>query len=94
MEHRSSDTHVHAIGGNFLVLRAHYPAHSVQLCFAMVSESSAVEMPNASEANPFAFLSKGLLQLQHPPTALKMSPAQNDDLSSLCMNYLSYELNR
>lgn len=85
---------VHVIGGNFLAVRAHYPAHVMQLCFIVLGENTAVEMANASSANVFAFLSKALLSLRDTPVPLKNVPAQNDDFSALCMNYLSHELNR
>jgi len=88
------DTHLHALGGNLLVVRAHYPAHISQLCFIVLDEQTAIEMPNASEANVFAFLSKALLFVSPSLMSLKSALAQNDDFSALCMNYLSHELNR
>jgi len=88
------DTKVHAIGGNILLIRAHYPTQSRQWFFLVLDAARVLELENAEKADVFAFCSKTLQSVSPILFPLKELPAENEDFSSLCMNYLSHELNR
>lgn len=90
----TAENRVHAIGGNILSIRAHYPTQSRQWTFLVVDAQQALELESAEKADIFSFCSKALRSAAPIMFPLKEIPAENDDFSSLCMNYLSHELNR
>ena len=90
----SSGTTLHTLGGNLLAIRAHYPAKTVQHCYLVLSEETAIEIPNAADSNMFSFIGKVLHFEASALSPLRNVPAKNDDYATLCMNYLSHELNR
>lgn len=91
---RRPDTENHAIGGNMLAIRASFGKEKRERMFVITNDSFVHEMPNASASTPFAFLSTIIDSLSPAPFHLKESSGTAGDFASLCMNFLSHELNR
>lgn len=84
----------HPVGGNFITFQAHFANHRRQFFFGVISNESIFEMVNADVCNQFGFVEMLVDSLSPSPFSLKESSGHNGDFSSLCLNFLSYELNR
>lgn len=85
---------LHPLGGNLMVIRARLGSHLRQFFFAAISNDAICEMTNASAVDSFGFLETLVHALSPAPFALKETSNHHGDFSSLCMSFLSYELNR
>lgn len=85
---------IHSLGGNLMVIKARMGSHFHQFFFCIGNNETAYEMSNANAANSFGFVEMLLSTLSPLPFPLKESSDHNRDFSSLCMSFLSYELNR
>ena len=83
-----------SIGGNLLLIRAIIGNAISEFVFVLSSDTLAYELPNASSCYLFSFISKVLQGVPIQPIAIKESSPYKLDFSSLCMTFLSHELNR
>lgn len=88
------DSDVLAVGGNQLVIRARWEGRSREWAFALTGETLAYELPVPSGDSWFALLSAMLRRTKPMPKTLRESMNDSRDLYSLCMTFLSHELNR
>lgn len=90
-----ADSDVLAVGGNQLVVRARWEEGKWQeWAFALADERLAYDLPAGTGAGWFALLASMLRGMKPSPTALRESMNDSKDLCSLCMTFLSHELNR
>jgi len=85
---------IHPLGGNLLVVQAKLGFHLHQFFFGVRNSEIVYEMANANAADSFGFVEMLLGTLSPAPFPLKVSSDHHGDFSSLCMSFLSYELNR
>jgi len=85
---------VYALGGNFIVIRASTPDVKKDFFFLVVNDTLCCEMTHADEGQLFSFIAKVLRALSPQPFLLKEPHSSQIDFTSICMNYLSHELNR
>lgn len=89
-----ADSDVLAVGGNQLVIRARWEGKWKEWAFSLANEVQAYELPSSPGARWFALLSSMLRGMKPTPKALRESMNDSKDLHSLCMTFLSHELNR
>ena len=85
---------VPVLGGNLLLLRARQYGLPVESAFVITDSRTALELPNASACELYAFVNKVLQKVQPPPMPIKEENPHDLDFPSLCMTFLSHELNR
>jgi len=90
----SPDSNVPCLSGNLLFLRAVIQNEPTEMLFALADQQTAYEVPNASASHLFAFVSKVLKNAKPQPVPIKEDSPYRVDFPSLCMTFLSHELNR
>lgn len=90
----STESKVPALGGNLLFIRAVVDNEEIERTFVIAGNRIAYEVPNASLSHMFAFVSKVMQDAQPQPVPIKEESPYKLDFSSLCMTFLSHELNR
>ena len=83
-----------AVGGNQLVIRARWERRSQEWAFTLSDETLAYALPIPASDSWFALLSAMLRRMKPVPKTLRESMNDSRDLYSLCMTFLSHELNR
>ncbi len=82
------------IGGNQLLIRAVIKNKTREFVLIFTDEQTAYELPRASSCQMYSFISKVLQEVQAQPVAIKEPSPYKVDYASLCMTFLSHELNR
>lgn len=90
----TTESKIPSLGGNQLFIRAVIENEIIEMYFVFTNDLVAYEMPNASASRIFSFISKVLQGLQPQPVPIKETSPHKLDFTSLCMNFLSHELNR
>jgi len=90
----SVETQMPCISGNLLFIRAILKNEIIEMCFAFPSEQMVYEMPEPAAASIFSFVSKILQNIKPQPCPIKEEYPHQMDFPSLCMTFLSHELNR
>lgn len=88
------DSEVLSVGGNQLVIRARWEGKTREWAFALAGETLAYELPVPSGDSWFALLSSMLRRMRPLPKRMRESMNDSRNLYSLCMTFLSHELNR
>ncbi len=83
-----------SLGGNQLFIRAVMQNRIEEMYFVFVGNCIAYELENTSNCHLFSFISKVLQHASPQPIAIKETSPYKLDFSSLCMTFLSHELNR
>ena len=83
-----------SIGGNMLVIRSVIHNEMIERCFVIANNSTAYELENAASVHFFSFVRKVLRCVAPEPLAIKEAYPHELDFPSLCMTFLSHELNR
>jgi len=90
----SPNSNVPCLSGNLLIVRAILQNEPTEMLFALADQQTAYEVPNASASHIFAFVSKVLKNAKPQPVPIKEESPYKLDFPSLCMTFLSHELNR
>ena len=89
-----SNEELPSIGGNLLCIKGTVDQKQIEFFCNIISTSEAYELSNAAECGMFAYISQ-LFKTIHPvPSPLKETQLQKENFSTLCMTFLSHELNR
>lgn len=91
---KAMPSHSKATGGNMIAIQALTSSGPVELFFATSSNGVAYELPNAVSCGIFNYISNVLTALHPEPQPLREPLPPNEDFPSLCMTFLSHELNR
>lgn len=83
-----------SLGGNQLFIRAVIQNQIEEMYFVFVGNSVAYELENPSSCQLFSFISKIVQEASPQPVAIKETSPYKLDFTSLCMTFLSHELNR
>ena len=83
-----------SLGGNQLFIRADIQSRIEEMYFVFVGASVAYELENTSSCQLFSFISKVVQDASPQPVAIKETSPYKLDFTSLCMTFLSHELNR
>lgn len=83
-----------SLGGNQLFIRAVIHNKIEEIYFVFVGNSIAYELENTSNCQLFSFISKIVQNASPQPVAIKETSPYKLDFTSLCMTFLSHELNR
>lgn len=90
----SSSSKMPCISGNLLIIRAIIQSEPKEMFFSIADQKTAYEVPNASASHFFAFVSKILENATPQPIPIKEESPYKLDFPTLCMTFLSHELNR
>jgi len=88
------ETQLPSIGGNMLFIRAVLHNEVVEQHFVIENNRTAYELSNAASCHLFSFVNKVLAGVKPEPVAIKEEYPHKLDFPSLCMTFLSHELNR
>lgn len=88
------ESKIPSLGGNQLYIRSFTHNKIEEMYFVFVGNSVAYEHTNASGSQLFSFICKILQKASPQPIAIKEVNPYKLDFSSLCMTFLSHELNR
>lgn len=88
------ETKLPALDGQILFIRAEIANEVTEMAFVLSSDLLAYELPNVSACHMFSFVNRVLEGVQPPPVLIKEINPYQLDFSSLCMTFLSHELNR
>ena len=88
------DSKLPSLGGNQLFIRAVVQNQIIEMYFVFVGDHRVYEMSDPASSHLFAFISKVLDGASPQPVAIKEALPYNFDFTSLCMTFLSHELNR
>lgn len=88
------DSKIPSLGGNQLFIRAVIQNKIEEMYFVFVGNSVAYELENTSSCHLFSFINKILCEALPQPIAIKETSPYKLDFTSLCMTFLSHELNR
>ena len=83
-----------SIGGNMLLIRSEHHNEIKERCFVIANNQTAFELTNAVSSQFFSFVNKVLRNVTPEPLAIKEAYPHKMDFPSLCMTFLSHELNR
>lgn len=89
-----ADASIHAVDGNLLLIRYQLENISRQMFFVLTDEYVAHELPCADEADLFGFYSNILHSHTMHLVPMLEDRRRYSDFASLCMTFLSHELNR
>ncbi len=90
----SPESKVPCLSGNLLIIQAIIQNEPTEMFFTLADQRTAYEVPNASASHLFAFASKVLKNARPQPMPIKEESPYKLDFPSLCMTFLSHELNR
>lgn len=90
----SAENQMPSLSGNLLFIRAIVKNEIQEMCFVFSTDGIALELPGASNAQIFSFVNKALSNAKPQPVPLKEEYPYQMDFPSLCMTFLSHELNR
>lgn len=88
------ESKIPSLGGNLLFVRSIIQNKIVEMSFVFGGDHIAYEMPNPTACRMYAFVSRVLQAANPQPVAIKETSPYKLDFSSLCMTFLSHELNR
>ncbi len=88
------DAKLPSLGGNQILIRATIQNQTVEMYFIFVGGSIAYELAEPTSCQLFSFISKVLQGASPQPVAIKETNPYKLDFTSLCMTFLSHELNR
>lgn len=88
------DSKIPSIGGNQLFIKAIIGNEIIEMYFVFTANKIAYEMPNASASHLFSFIDRVLRGAYPQPVPIKETSPYKPDFTSLCMTFLSHELNR
>lgn len=88
------DKMLRSMGGNILCIKKSKADILSQLFFVLMDDEHAVELDNSGGTDLFGFLEHLLTKISPVLQPLKEPDLSTDDFSSLCMTFLSHELNR
>lgn len=89
-----SEMQLPSIGGNILLIRSIIRNEIIERCYVIANNQNAFELTNAESSHFFSFVSKVLRNVAPEPLAVKEAYPHELDFPSLCMTFLSHELNR
>lgn len=90
----SIDSKIPSLGGNQLLIRAVINNQITEQYFIFVNNQTAYELSSPEACHMFAFVERVLKGVYPQPVAIKETNPYKLDFSSLCMTFLSHELNR
>lgn len=82
------------IGGNMLAIRGVISGVEHESYISVVNASTFYELPNASASHIYRFIANLFKSIRSSLAPLKENANPNEDFTSLCMTFLSHELNR
>ena len=83
-----------SVGGNMLCIRGFVNGKKIEFFCNVISTHEAYELPNAAESDMFHHIANLFRTIRPAPIPLKEIPLQKQNFPSLCMSFLSRELNR
>ncbi|MBP3646935.1 MAG: hypothetical protein J6K55_10995 [Clostridia bacterium] len=92
--HVSASEDLPPIGGNMLAIRGITNGKERESYISVVNASSFFELPNAEASQIYHFMSNLFNSIRSQLSPLKETENPQEDFTSLCMTFLSHELNR
>ncbi|MBR5547024.1 MAG: hypothetical protein IKU70_08580 [Clostridia bacterium] len=90
----SIGSRIPSMGGNQLFIRAFMNSRIQEMYFVFVGNSIAFELKDPASCQLFSFVNNILANASPQPVAIKETSPHKLDFTSLCMTFLSHELNR
>lgn len=91
---RPADLDNSPVGGNILAIRGRFNGKIRESYVCAINSSTFFELPDASACGMFQYTSNLFRAIRSTVTSLKENENPNEDFTSLCMTFLSHELNR
>ena len=89
----SSDADLSPVGGNLFAIRGYINGVKKETFLAAIDANLFYELPNADLCGMFAYTSNLFKAIRGSLTLLKETEHSKEDFTSLCMTFLSHELN-